>query len=94
MLVEVRDDTLVLNVNHISSVEDLTSFGLPVTHKNCDPIERIKVKMSNGDVYDLPASDWTDIIAMSDAIDLNSVNLHLGKIKDALNSVACCLPDL
>jgi len=87
MLVEVRDDTLVLNVNHISSVEDFVD-------ENCDPIERIKVNMSNGDVYDLPASDRTDIIAMSDAIDLSSVNLHLRKIKDALNNVACCLPDL
>lgn len=87
MLVEVRDDTLVLNVNHISSVEDFID-------ENYDPKERIKVKMSNGDFYTLPASDWTDIIAMSDAIDLNSINLHLRKIKDALNNVACCLPDL
>ena len=85
MLVEVRDDTLVLNVNHISSVEDFVD-------ENCDPKERIKVKMSNGDFYTLPVSDWDDIIRMSDAIDLHSLDRHLEEIKDALNSVVCSLP--
>jgi hypothetical protein len=87
MLVEVGDNKLALNVNHISSVE----FFLD---ENPDPKGRMKVLMSNGDVYDLPGSDWDEIIKMSDAIDLNSVNLCLEEIKDALNNVACCLPDL
>ena len=85
MLVEVRDDTLVLYVNHISSVEDFVD-------ENCDPKERIRVKMSNGDIYTLPVSDWDDIIRMSDAIDLHSLDRHLEEIKDALNSVVCSLP--
>ena len=87
MLVEVGGDKLALNVNHISSVEDFVD-------ENCDPKERIKVKMSNGDFYTLPVSDWDDIIEMSDGIDLHSLDRHLGEIKDALNSVACALPDL
>ena len=87
MLVEVGDNKLALNVNHISSVE----FFLD---ENPDPKGRMKVKMSNGDVYDLPGSDWDEIITMSPDIDLNSVNLCLEEIKDALNNIACCLPDL
>ena len=67
MLVEVGSDTLALNVNHISSVEDFVD-------ENCDPKERIKVKMSNGDVHTLPVSDWTKIEKMSDDINFNSVN--------------------
>ena len=55
MLVEVGDDTLALNVNHISSVEFFVD-------ENPDPKGRMKVKMSNGDVYDLPVSDWEKII--------------------------------
>jgi len=73
MLVELKEGTLTLNVNHISSIED-----------DVEDKTQLRVKMRNGDAYQIPVSDWSEIQEMSDYCDLNSVNLHLKNIKDAL----------
>ena len=73
MLVELKEGTLTLNVNHISSIED-----------DVEDKTQLRVKMSNGDAYQIPVSDWIKIRDKSHDCDLNSVNLDLKNIKDAL----------
>ncbi len=73
MLVTLKEGTLTLNVNHISSIED-----------DVEDKTQLRVKMSNGDVYQTPTSDWIKIRDKSRDCDLNSVNLDLEGIKDAL----------
>ena len=73
MLVELKEGTLTLNVNHISSIED-----------NVEDNTQLRVKMSNGDAYRIPTSDWIKIRDKSHDCDLNSINLYLKDIKNAL----------